>query len=119
MEMIQLISTLWQSRTQSHVWHHQTDSYAEHKALNNYYDEIVGLVDGLVESYEGVYPTLSGYTTSPLVDYKEGGSTIYFKGLYDFIQKGRTTLPQESWIQNQLDNIAELVSETIYMLHFK
>lgn len=119
MELNQFISTLWQSRTQAHVWHHQTDSYSEHKALNNYYDEIVEHVDGFVESVQGIYPIVTAYSTSPLVDWKQGGSTIYFKGLYDFVQKGRTTLPQETWIQNQIDNISELIAETIYLLHLK
>ena len=119
MELNQFISTLWQSRTQAHVWHHQTTNYSEHKALNNYYDEIVELVDGFVESVQGIYPRITSYTTSPLVDWTEGGSTIYFKGLYEFIKTGRTSLPQDSWIQNEIDTIAELVAETLYLLTLK
>ena len=34
-----------------------------HSALNIYYDDIVGLVDGLVESYQGRYGIITGYMT--------------------------------------------------------
>lgn len=120
MELNQFISVLKQSFEQSVVWHHQTTSFSEHKALNNYYDEIVPLLDGLVESVQGIYPRIGAYTLSNPVDWKEGGSTLYFKGLYEFVQKNRATLScQESWIQNQIDEIAQLIAETSYQLSLK
>jgi len=120
MELNQFISTLHQSKQQAIVWHHQTTSFSEHKALNNYYEEIVGLIDGLVESIQGLYPRIGSYTLSNPVDWQEGGSTTYFKGLYDFVQKNRSTLPtQESWVQNQIDEIAQLISETLYQISLK
>ena len=45
----QFISTLFASRTQAHVFHLQTPSFAAHKALNEFYDEIVDITDGIVE----------------------------------------------------------------------
>ena len=120
MELNQFVSTLHQSRTQAHVWHHQTTSFSEHKALENYYSEIVELVDGLVESIQGIYPRITSYTLSNPVDWKEGGSTIYFKGLYDYVQSNRKTIPcQETLVQNQIDNIAELIADTLYQLSLK
>lgn len=113
------VSVLHQSRTQAHVWHHQTVSFSEHKALEGFYTEIVELVDGFVESVQGIRPRVVGYTTSPLVDWKEGQSTTYFKGLYDYIQTERTGLGSETWIQNQVDEIAQLVAETLYQLSLK
>lgn len=113
------VSVLHQSRTQAQIWHHQTDSYSEHKALDFYYSGIVDKVDGLVESIQGIRPRVTGYTTKPLVDWTEGGSTVYFKGLYEYIQKERAGLGSESWIQNQVDEIAQLVAETLYQLSLK
>ena len=46
--MGQFVSTLLASRTQAHIFHLQTPSFAAHKALNEYYDEIVGITDGIV-----------------------------------------------------------------------
>lgn len=119
MELNQFISTLKQSFEQAVVWHHQTTSFSEHKALNNYYEEIVPLLDGLVESVQGVYPRIKSYTLSNPVDWQEGGSSIYFKGLYDYVQKHRTMVYQETWVQNQIDEIAQLIAETLYQLSLK
>ena len=57
------------SRTQAHVFHLQTPSFAEHKALNDYYNGIVDLVDGFVESYQGKYGILNGYCAFNLMNY--------------------------------------------------
>ena len=49
---------LMQSRTQAHIYHLQTTSYAKHIALNSYYENIVDLIDLLSESYQGKYGIL-------------------------------------------------------------
>lgn len=111
-----LISFLFHSRTQAHVFHLQTTSFAEHKALNDYYDGIVDLVDGLVESYQGKYGVLRGYSNYPLMEYTDKNQVItYFEALYSKIE----TLRQgnnDSYIQNQIDGIVELVQSTLYKL---
>ena len=59
-----LLGTLMQSRNQAHIYHLQVQgmgSYAAHKALNNYYEEIVDLVDSIAESYQGRYGIITGY----------------------------------------------------------
>jgi hypothetical protein len=119
MELNQFVSTLKQSFEQAVVWHHQTTSFSEHKALNNYYDEIVPLLDGLIESVQGIYPRIGSYTLVDPVDWSDGVSTTYFKGLYDYVQKHRTMVYQETWIQNQIDEIAQLIAETLYQLSLK
>ena len=56
--MERIASMFFHSRTQSHVFHLRVrgaGAYAAHKALNEYYDEVVDIVDGLVESYQGKY----------------------------------------------------------------
>lgn len=118
-EVNAFVSVLHQSRTQVQIWHHQTISFSEHKALEEYYTEIVDLIDGLVESIQGIRPRVVGYTTSPLVDWAEGKSLIYFKGLYDYVAKERAGLGTETWIQNEVDTIAELIAETLYQLSLK
>ena len=115
----EFISTLKQSFEQSVVWHHQTTSFSEHKALNNYYDQIVPLLDGLVESVQGIYPRIGSYTLVDPVDWSDGVSTTYFKGLYEYVQTHRKMVYQESWIQNQIDEIAQLIAETLYQISLK
>jgi hypothetical protein len=119
MEINEFLSPIKQSFEQSVVWHHQTTSFSEHKALNNYYDEIIPLLDGLIESIQGIYPRIGSYTLANPVDWSDGISTTYFKGLYDYVQKHRTMVYQETWVQNQIDEIAQLIADTLYQLSLK
>jgi hypothetical protein len=116
----EFISVLHQSHTQAKTWHHQTDSYSAHKALGIYYEDIVGLVDGLVESTQGIEPRITGYQTKPLVDYVDVPMLLaYFKGLYDYVQKERVSVFQASWQQNQIDEISALIASTLFKLSLK
>lgn len=117
--MNEFISVLHQSHTQSKTWHNRTEFLSEHLALGEYYNGILELVDGLVESVQGIYPRIDDYTTKPLVNWSEGQSVGYFKALYDYVQKERVNLPQETWVQNQVDEIAQLIAETLYKLSLK
>jgi len=119
MNFNEFASVLLQSGTQAHIFHFQTTSHAEHKALNNYYDEIVELVDGLTESYQGCNGRVLDWTTKPLLNWEEGKSASYFKALYDFVQKNRQSVSSETWVQNQIDEIATLIAETMYLLTLK
>jgi hypothetical protein len=119
--IVDMISILLHSRSQVHIFHWQTksqSSFAEHMALGEYYDEIGGLLDGIVESYQGKYDILTGYDTIKTVDYKSTEQLIsFFKGLDDNIEKNRKSV-KESYIQNQIDTIQELIYSTLYKLRF-
>jgi RNA binding exosome subunit len=114
------VSYLKDSFEQSVVWHHQTESYAVHKALGNFYDEIVELTDGLVESVSGIYGRPTKYDLDSPVDYKNPEQVVkYFKDMYDIIQEYREKIYKETWIQNQVDEISTLFAETLYLLSLK
>ena len=115
----QFISTLFASRTQAHVFHLQTDSFAAHSALNAYYDEIVGITDGIVESYQGKYGIVSGYGNIALQEFQNCEGVIsYFETLCMYVEKSRQILPQDSYLQNQIDEVVALINSTIYKLRF-
>ena len=115
----QFISTLFASRTQAHVFHLQTPSFAAHKALNDYYDEIVGITDGIAESYQGKYGIITGYGNIALQEYQSCEAIImFFETLCMYVEKSRQMLPQDSYIQNQIDEIVALIKSTIYKLRF-
>lgn len=57
-DIAKAIGIMFLSRTMSHMSHLQTKSYAEHKALNKFYDGIVDLVDDLAEAAQGQYGIL-------------------------------------------------------------
>ena len=117
--MGQFVSTLLASRTQAHIFHLQTPSFAAHKALNKFYDEIVGITDGLVESYQGKYGIITGYSNVALQEYQSCEAIIvFFETLCMYVEKSRQLICQDSYIQNQIDEIIALIKSTIYKLRF-
>ena len=112
----EFISVLHQAKTQGHIWHNQTDKYSEHKALGQFYEGITDHIDSLVESLQGYGPRITGYTTKPLVDWKLGQSIEYLKGLCQYVQKERLGLGEESWIQNQVDDLQKFLYQIKYEL---
>jgi len=119
--MERIASMFFHSRTQAHVFHLRvkgTGAFAAHSALNTYYDEIVGIIDGLVESYQGKYGIIEFKEVNNLDNDASVENIIkYFTNLCTFLEKERQdTKLQDSWIQNQIDNISQLLYSTKYKL---
>jgi len=115
----QFVSTLMASRTQAHIFHLQTPSFAAHMALQGYYEGIIPLVDGFVESYQGKYGIITGYGNIALQEYQSCEAIImFFEMLCMYVEKSRQILPQDSYLQNQIDEVVALIKSTIYKLRF-
>ena len=118
--MNEYIGTLFQTRTQAHIFHLQTNSFAAHKALQEYYEGIVGLIDQVAEAYQGKYGIVTGYkmnlVTGDLVDH--GQVVLYFEQVQRFLELKRPSLPKDTFLQNLFDTVDELVSSTVYKLKF-
>ena len=117
-QFCEMVCKLLHSQTQVHVFHLQTTSYSEHKALQGFYEGIDALVDGLVESYQGKHGLIKNYKTFDMSDYKSNGQLLsYFKDLLKIISDNRDSV-KESYIQNQIDTVEELINSTVYKLKF-
>ena len=116
--MNEYIGTLMQSRNQAHIFHLQTSSYSKHIALNGYYDGIIGLIDSIVESYQGKYDILKGYKmVGSIKDLENEEDTIaYFEQLAKYCELKRTKLPQDGFLNNLYDSVDELIRSTLYKL---
>ena len=117
-EVAKFISTLLNSRQQAHVYHWQAvgeGSNAVHEALNEYYDKIVKKVDGLVESIQGRNGIIRGYNLEFAVR-EDNKPLIYFQALVKYVEVVRQRLPQDSYVQNQIDEIVDLLETTKYKL---
>lgn len=111
------VSSLLHSRTQVHIFHFQTQSYAAHKAFQGYYEDITDLIDTYVETYQGRYGIIAGY--EPVAQlYGDDAALKYFTGLLAFVDNIRKDLPQHGELNNTVDEIAGLISSTIYKLKF-
>ncbi len=111
------IATLMQSRNQAHIYHLQTTSFAQHTALQAYYEGIVPLIDGLVESYQGAYGILRRYKMAGTIK-EDDNPIIYFEGLCKFVNTIIPSLPQDTYLLNQYDEVVALLQTTKYKLKF-
>jgi hypothetical protein len=116
-EIANFLSTLMSSRTQAHIFHLQTPSFAAHKALNKYYDSIIDLIDSYAEMAQGRYGIIKGYTTSSQI-FEDDSVLKYFIGLQKFVDTIRESLPQDGELNNTVDEISGLISSTLYKLKF-
>jgi len=119
--MEQLASLFFHSRTQAHEFHlgvKGPGAFSAHSALNTYYDEIVGLIDGLVESYQGKYGLIKFQPVNGVDTNCDIKNIIgYFQKLCVALDKLRQDEKlKASYIQNQIDGIEELLYSTKYKL---
>ena len=115
--VMQFTMCLLHSVTNAHILHLTTKSYAEHTALEDYYTEIGDFVDGFVEAFQGKYGLLHDFTA----DYVLPGQPIeYLTYLKDEVATLRRSekFPQDSELQNTVDEIAQLIDSTLYKLRF-
>lgn len=115
--VMQFTMCLLHSVTNGHILHLTTKSYAEHKALEDFYTEVGDLVDGFVEAFQGKYGLLHDFTA----DYALPGQPIeYLTYLKDEVATLRRAeqFPQDSELQNIVDEIAQLIDSTLYKLRF-
>lgn len=114
----EFVATLRHSATIAHFMHLQVEgegSFARHDALGDYYEAIVPLVDSVAEQVQGAYdviiqpyPTAFGNTDADPLD--------YMKVCRQYVRNHRHGLPQDSEIQNEVDEIAKLLNKTCYKL---
>ena len=111
------IALLLLSRDTAHRQHWNTVSFAQHKTLNEFYDNILELTDSLIEKYQG----RNGRVEVPTLDEKDTYSkdpiTVLKKHL-DWLEKVRyDAVPKEDTaIQNIIDEIVGQYLETLYLL---
>ena len=112
------IGMLFLARDVTHSVHLNTRSYAKHKALNGFYDEIIELADGFAEAYQGRYgligpiSLMSAKKTGNIIEFLENQLEEIEAGRYDVCKKDDTPL------QNLIDGIIELYLSTLYKLRF-
>ena len=78
------------------------------------------MTDSLVEAYQGTNGILKGYTSESRFGQLEVEVIPYFEKLLLYIEKARSTVGEDSDLQNTVDEIVSLVKSTLYKLkHLK
>jgi hypothetical protein len=110
---LKFIGRLFELRDAAHVEHLKTRSFAAHKALNEFYDEILELADGFVEGYQGKYGIIK-------IDIKPAQPDNFLSYLTEFanyVESSRDVFKDE-WLKNQVDEVSALAYSTIYKLTY-
>lgn len=106
------IGIMFAGRTVTHIQHLKTKSYAEHKALNEFYDGIVDLVDGLAEATQGQY----GLLDIPFITVAvPKDSTVFLKGQLTELEKVMKCV-DDDYLISIFQEIQSLYRSTIYKL---
>jgi hypothetical protein len=111
----EFVGVLLHSSTAAHYLHLQTASYAAHKALGHYYENIIALADKYAESYQGHHGII------PLDDYPDGfkvqkDAAAYADSLLTFVKGIRGDLPKDTDLQNIIDEIVGEIAALSYKL---
>jgi hypothetical protein len=120
MKPIQVLNRFFEARDCMHLVHHNTTSYAEHKALGKFYDKWIELVDTFIETYAGRYDRINGFL---LIDIKVNiNSTEYLQKLRAFVSIEAMAIiapTLDSDLSNILADMLTLINHTLYMLTLK
>jgi len=114
----QFATCLLHSVTGAHMLHLASRNFAEHKALEVFYAAIGDLIDTFVEAYQGKYSTRVVY----LPEFNlPSAPTEYLTYLKDEVAVLRIAagFPQDSELQNIVDEIASTIDSTLYQLTLK
>jgi DNA-binding ferritin-like protein len=113
---------LFHARQQAHFWHLDTKSYAEHKALDSFYTELLDLIDSLMETYLGKGKRVDfGQIRMTFNKYSHEKMIEYFKKLARYIARAKKSMsgPNDGDISNIMDEILALINRTLYMFTLK
>lgn len=111
------LGTIQGSMTDTWKKHLKTNKYSKHIALNEFYDEVIELVDALIEEYQGIYGIVDDLTN--IMDTDDKMDAIdYLKTLREFTIDGREQFIDEkdTELWSDIDAILSLIDSTVYKL---
>jgi hypothetical protein len=118
MKAADFVGLFFLARDVTHSVHLNTRSYAKHKALQKFYENIIDLADSFAEAYQGRHgligpiSLMSAKKTSNIIEFLESQLAEIESVRYDVCEK--TDAP----LQNLIDGIVELYLSTLYKLRF-
>tara|TARA_R110000868_G_scaffold381693_2_gene648095 strand:- start:265 stop:630 length:366 start_codon:yes stop_codon:yes gene_type:complete len=119
-----IITTLLTLEAQLQVFHWQTKSYAEHKALGKLYTAVTPLIDSFVETFSGRYgvPTAKDSYKLTISNYKDNAGCVeYIDKTISYMMKDIKTMlkPEDTDLLNIRDSIVGSLNQTKYLLRLK
>jgi DNA-binding ferritin-like protein len=114
--MNEFIATLFLTRELAHRYHLSTKSYSQHKALQNFYEDLLDLTDDLAEMTQGAHGLLNIPILTEKSGYKEPLYCIADKLKYVENNRYKAYSKEDTALQNKIDEIVETFLRAIYKL---
>jgi hypothetical protein len=106
-----LIEKMFAARNAAHIQHWKTNSYSQHQALGEYYDEVIDGLDKFVEAYQGTFG---------IIENTPGGEKDVAKMINDdiiWLNKNRSEICKGvPALENIVDELTGLHMKTLYKL---
>jgi hypothetical protein len=113
----QLISRVFYARNVTHFEHWRAKgegSYAKHKALGHFYDDIIDALDNLVEAYQGAFELIGNI---PAPETPKGDVLKLLQGDAAWIEENHEGVcGGNRAVGNLLDNVTAVYLSAIYKL---
>ena len=103
--------------TAGHIHHLGTDSYSQHMALGEFYVELDKRADKFMEAYQGRYSKII-FAEKALFLGENGLELVLYVGTEIAKYRQMPGFPQDSDLQNIVDELSEQVASTLYKLRF-
>jgi len=115
-----LLCEMLEASAQAKVFHWQTSSFSEHKALNKFYDEFNELMDDFIEAYQGCYGRIMVGCDMEVKPYTIDAPITFLESFKSYIvNDARIFVMRNTSLTNILDEITALIEQTIYKLTLK
>jgi len=116
-EAAEFLLTLLHAATNTHLLHWTTKSYPQHQALGAFYTALPELVDRIAENIMGKF----NMTFTFPINYYAPANTAKeeLEALKDYVAQARQQLPQDSEIQNLVDEVASLINDALFLMRFE
>lgn len=114
--LVELVMDLLHSSIVAQIMHWQTESYAAHKALGDFYETMPGMLDSLIEAYQGKNNIILAKFPMGEETYEGMAPLAYMEKLLKEMDEGRALFGTDPEVQNLVDNVAGLIDSTIYKL---
>ena len=118
-DMGEFVGMLFLSRTLAHNAHLSTDSFAQHKTLDDFYNGIVDLADSLAQKYMG--RTGQKLDVCVCEDTFNGSIDKVLRDILNCLEGCRYQVadPSDTAIQNVIDEVVGFFLDTLYQLTLK
>jgi hypothetical protein len=107
---------LFKLRQIAHDLHLTKAKLAPHLALNDFYNDLLELIDTLFETYQGQYGILKDYKTT--IEYDTEKTIDMLEDYTESIKEIGKKLFTDSHLLNIIDEITELCYHTLYKLKY-